>query len=165
MNTIHLMIGIQGSGKTTFSKRLSKSLNIEIVSTDLIRKEMSEILEEQVWSMVCQNCASKLAKGKDVIFDATNITPKVRTRLKENVKQIYPDFSIGCYFFDVNPSICVKRVEKRNTMMGELYLPTEVIYSYYHKTVPPTFDEGFIFIKIVNENGVIREIRKKGSSS
>ena len=77
MNTIHLMIGIQGSGKTTFSKRLSKSLNIEIVSTDLIRKEMSEILEEQVWSMVYQKCASELAKGKDVIFDATNITPKV----------------------------------------------------------------------------------------
>ena len=30
MNTIHLMVGIQGSGKTTFSKKLSEELGIKI---------------------------------------------------------------------------------------------------------------------------------------
>ena len=39
MNTIHLMVGIQGSGKTTFSKKLSEELGIKIISTDEVRKQ------------------------------------------------------------------------------------------------------------------------------
>ena len=36
MNTIHLMVGIQGSGKTTFSKKLSEKV--------LTRREKCDIL-------------------------------------------------------------------------------------------------------------------------
>ena len=34
MKTIHLMVGIQGSGKTTLAKKLSSALVAKIVSTD-----------------------------------------------------------------------------------------------------------------------------------
>ena len=51
MNTIHLMVGIQGSGKSTFSKKLSEQLNIIIASTDEVRKQNKGIDEQLVWPL------------------------------------------------------------------------------------------------------------------
>ena len=157
MNKIHLMVGIQGSGKSTFSKKLSEQLNIIISSTDEVRKQNKGIKEELVWPMAYQMCAEELKKGKDVIFDATSITPKVRKRLVDNIKQYFDQFEVGCYFFKVNPEICKQRVSIRNNISGELYLPLEVIDSYHEKIIKPTLDEGFVFIKTINEFGEIVE--------
>lgn len=160
MNTIHLMVGIQGSGKSTLSKKLSQELEIIISSTDEVRKQNVGIKEELVWPLAYEMCANELKKGKDVIFDATSITPKVRARLINNIKEYYDSFEVGCYFFQVNPEICKQRVSVRNTIEGELYLPVEVIDSYHERLVKPTLDEGFKFIKVVNENGdIIEEIK------
>lgn len=160
MNTIHLMVGIQGSGKSTLSKKLSQELEIIISSTDEVRKQNVGIKEELVWPLAYEMCANELKKGKDVIFDATSITPKVRARLINNIKEFYDSFEVGCYFFQVNPEICKQRVSVRNTIEGELYLPVEVIDSYHERLVKPTLDEGFKFIKVVNENGdIIEEIK------
>lgn len=157
MNTIHLMVGIQGSGKSTFSLKLSANLNIKIVSTDVVRQTVKDIKEEDVWPTVYKMCADELKAGYDVIFDATSITPKVRTRLIDNVKVLYENFNVGCYFFDVDPTICKKRVEQRNNNKNELYLPIEVIDSYFERLVKPTLEEGFIFIKTIDEFGNIKE--------
>ena len=110
MNTIHLMVGIQGSGKSTFSKKLSDGLSIIIVSTDEVRKQNPNILEVDVWPAAYKMCADELQKGKDVIFDATSITPKVRSRLIDNIKVFNEYFNVGCYFFEVDPAICKERV-------------------------------------------------------
>lgn len=157
MNTIHLMVGIQGSGKSTFSNKLSKLLNINIVSTDVVRQNNPGIKEELVWPIVYQMCFYELSKGKDVIFDATSITPKVRSRLIENVKQQGIEFNVGCYFFDVNPDICKMRVQERNKSKEELFLPIEVIDNYYSRLIKPTLDEDLIFIKTINELGLITD--------
>ena len=45
MKTIHLMVGIQGSGKTTLAKKLSSALVAKIVSTDEVRKTFPMIDE------------------------------------------------------------------------------------------------------------------------
>lgn len=155
MNTIHVMVGIQGSGKSTFSKKLSQTLNIKIVSTDVVRLENPGIKEEEVWPKVYQVCGTELEKGKDVIFDATSITPKVRARLVENVEIRFFPFRVGCYFFDVDPKLCEDRVVRRNTLENEVYLPPEIVYQYNQKLIPPTLDEGFSFIKVVNAFGEI----------
>ena len=160
MNTIHLMVGIQGSGKSTLSKKISQELNIIIASTDEVRKQNVGIKEELVWPLAYEMCANELKNGKDVIFDATSITPKVRARLINNIKEIFSNFEVGCYFFQVDPEICKNRVSIRNNIAGELYLPIEVIDSYYEKLVKPTLDEGFKFINIINEFGeIIEEIK------
>lgn len=160
MNTIHLMVGIQGSGKSTLSKKIAEELNIIISSTDEVRKQNKGIKEELVWPLAYEMCANQLKKGNDVIFDATSITPKVRARLINNIKEYYDKFEVGCYFFDVKPEICKERVSKRNNIDGELYLPIEVIDSYQERLIKPSLDEGFKFIKIINEFGeIIDEIK------
>ena len=50
MAVLHLMVGIQGSGKSTFSKSLSKKLNCKIISSDEVRK-MYPNLEEKIFTM------------------------------------------------------------------------------------------------------------------
>ena len=158
MNTIHLMVGIQGSGKSTFSKKISDELNIIIASTDEVRKQNKGVDEQQIWPLAYKMCVDELKKGKDVIFDATSITPKVRARLINNIKEMFSSFEVGCYFFDVDPKICKSRVAERNKVEGELYLPLEVIDSYNEKLIKPTLEEGFKFIKVINHLGIIIEI-------
>lgn len=77
---IYMMVGIQGSGKTTLSNELSKKMNIEIVSTDMVRKNNKGIKENLVWDVVYKRIAELVDEDKDVIYDATNITPKVRKK-------------------------------------------------------------------------------------
>ena len=70
------------------------------------------------------------------------------------------DFEVGCYYLDVPIQICKKRVEKRNKIADELYLPIEVIDSYNAKLIAPSVDEGYIFIKIYDENlNLIKELK------
>lgn len=160
MKTIHLMVGIQGSGKTTLAKKLSSALVAKIVSTDEVRKTFPMIDEKFIWPKVYEMCAKELINGRDVIFDATSITPKVRKRLFENVSLYTTDFEVGCYYLDVPIHICKKRVEKRNKIADELYLPIEVIDSYNAKLIAPSVDEGYIFIKIYDENlNLIKELK------
>ncbi len=155
MSTLHIMVGIQGSGKSTFSKKLSNELNIKVVSTDLIRAENSGIDETLVWPTVYKMCADELKSNKDVIFDATSITPKVRKRLIDNVKELNAEFEVGCYFFDVPLETCKKRVEIRNNQDTGIFIPLEVLDSYHERIIKPTLEEGFTFVKTVNSKGEI----------
>lgn len=165
MAKVHLMIGIQGSGKSTFANKLSNDNNIMIVSTDRVRQLNPTWPEENIWPEVYRLTAELIKKGKDVIFDATNITPKVRERFLNNVLTHFDDYSkenlpfeyIG-YFFDVDPKICFDRVSKRNSDPNELYLPPEVVFSYYERLVEPTYNEYFTLIYIVKNNTLIKKM-------
>ena len=150
---IHMLVGIQGSGKTTFANELKKELNCEIVSTDNVRKE--GVPETEVWKVVYQKCADALNNNQDVIYDATNITPKVRQRLFDEVIKLNATPVVGVYYFVTDVKTCYERVKVRNTIEGELYLPEEVVYSYHSKLIEPTFDEDFVFIKKVQDGKVI----------
>ena len=161
MNIVHLMVGVQGSGKSTFSKKLSEELNIIIASTDEVRKQNVGIKEELVWPLVYKMCADELKKGKDVIFDATSITPKVRNRLIDNIKFHFDSFEVGCYYFKVDLNVCKNRVALRNKIEGEIFIPLEVIDSYHERLIEPTIDEGFSFVNIVDEFGNIIEQKNK----
>lgn len=163
MAKVHLMIGIQGSGKSTFSKQLSQENNILIVSTDVVRKNNPNWPEENIWPEVYRLTAETLKSGHDVIFDATNITPKVRNRFIENVLKHFENSSIDSlpfefvgYFFDTDPNVCFERVKRRNEIEGELYLPPEVVYSYHERLVKPTYDEPFTLIYYVHDGKITK---------
>lgn len=164
MPKVHLMIGIQGSGKSTFSRKFSNEKDIKIVSTDIVRQLNPDWPEEKIWPEVYRLTSELIKKGEDVIFDATNITPKVRERFINNVllhfensdKNNLPFELIG-YYFNVDPVICKERVEKRNLNPNELYLPPEVVFSYSEKMVPPTYEEPFTLIYYIENNELIKK--------
>lgn len=151
MAVVHMMIGIQGSGKSSYSRFLEKTRGIKIVSTDLVRQLHPDWAEPLIWPEVYHLCAVELESGRDVIFDATNITPKVRKRFVDEVSKYYQTFDMKGYFFQIPTSTCVERVAKRNNDPGELKLPLEVISSYAEKIIAPTNEEGFIEIITITE--------------
>lgn len=152
---IHMLIGIQGSGKSTFANELNREKGYKIISTDQVRKDNPGIEEALVWPNVYNQAAEALKNNVEAIFDATNITPKARKRFFDNVRNLGVEPVVGAYFFDVDVEICHERVIKRNENKDELYLPPEVVYSYAENIIKPTLDEGFVFIKIVKNGKVI----------
>lgn len=174
MAKVHLMIGIQGSGKSTFAKTLSQDNNITIVSTDVVRLLHPDWPEQNIWPEVYSMTANLLQNNQDVIFDATNITPKVRQRFIDNVLTYFKNydkekcsklpFELIGYFFDTDPKLCFERVNNRNHMPNELFLPPEVVFSYHERLVIPTYDEPFTLIYVI-KNDKTNLIEKKGAKN
>lgn len=146
MAIVHMMVGIPGSGKSTYSKVLNEKFGYPVVSTDVVRTLHPDWEESLIWPEVYRLCAEYLSNGQDIIYDATNITPKVRNRFCDEVNKIFKDYERIAYFFDVPVEVCIKRVDERNKIPGNLFLPTEVIASYGERIVKPKYEEGFIKI-------------------
>lgn len=156
---IYIMIGVPGSGKSTYAKQLQKELNCEIVSTDALRNNHPDWEESMIWPEVYRLCALALQNNDDVIFDATSATPKVRKRFVDEVEKYGVEMQMAAFYFDTPWEECRQRVIKRNTMPGERYLPPEVVESYGHSIIKPTLDEGFTFIKIIQNGQIVQEIK------
>lgn len=108
MSTIYMLIGIPGSGKSTFAKYL----NGEIVSPDEVRKELYGDISIQgnpveVFSMVEDKIRFFLSIGDDVVYDATNTT-KYRKETVKEFREYGFDKVVGI-FVDTPFAICIKR--------------------------------------------------------
>lgn len=152
MAILHLMVGVQGSGKSTYSNKLNKEYGYKIISSDEVRKMHPDWEEIRVFPEVYRLCAIELKEGRDVIFDATNITPKVRSKNIGLIRDIYSDFEVHVYFIKASKETCKERVKRRNNIEGELYLPIEVIDSYFSNLVIPSVEEGFDKVIIINND-------------
>lgn len=155
---IHLLVGIPGSGKSTFANELKDILNCEIISTDTVRNEHPDWEEPAIWVEVYKRAADALKNNIDVIFDATNPTEKVRQRFIDKVSEHGVKVIMGAYFFDTPWEECRERVIKRNEMPNERFLPPEVVESYGRSVTKPQLKEGFEFIKTIQYGKIVEEI-------
>lgn len=155
MATLHMLIGIPGSGKSTYCNNVltKKYPNAIFIASDKVRDNNPNMSEDQIWPEIYRLCSLALNSNQDVIYDATNITPTVRSRFfskleERNVK----NYDKVAYYFITDPNKCVERVAKRNTMPNERFLPLDVIKGYGEKIIAPTIDEGFKEIIVIDNN-------------
>ena len=94
-------------------------------------------------------CIEEIKEGKNVILDATHITPKVRKRSFDALDEYGVLYEKVAVFIDTSIEECARRVEQRNKNPNELFLPVEVVYSYGKNIIPPTKEEGFDEIILV----------------
>lgn len=146
MATIHMLIGIPGSGKSTYCKNvlIKKYDKAVYISSDEVRNNNPSLKEEQIWPEIYRLCAQAINDNLDVIYDATNITPNVRERFKRKLSELnVKEYDMIAYYFLTNAKACYERVKIRNTLPNERYLPTEVVLSYSEKIIAPDIKEGF----------------------
>ncbi|NLB11506.1 ATP-binding protein [bacterium] len=148
--TVYMLVGIPGSGKTSYAQKLAKEKVCPIISTDAIRNLHPDWDETLIWPETYRICAEILSRGEDLIFDATNTTPNVRKRFKEKLEPYKLSYQIAAYFFPTPWEICYERIEKRNKMAGERYFPLDKVKSYADTIIAPSLDEGFIYIEEIS---------------
>lgn len=136
-----VMVGISGSGKSTFSNGLKTSMNATVVSTDDIRLELTGNAEDQtqngrVFGIARSRVNNLLAQGKNAVIDATSLNPKDRLdwiRIgKANGAEII------AYVVKVPIDVAKKRNVGRNRVV-----PDWVIDKQAAKFVMPQQSEGF----------------------
>lgn len=80
--TLYILCGPAGSGKSTYAE----GLNAVVVSSDDVRKEVYGDASNQtnpklIFSIVNDRVRKALAEGKDVVYDATSLTVKIRKNI------------------------------------------------------------------------------------
>ena len=162
MATIHVLVGIPGSGKSTYAKSLEKQKGYIIVSSDTVRNLHPDWEESLIFPEVYRLCSEYLKNGQDIIYDATNITPNVRARFVNKLKDLgVENYDKIAYFFTTDPKLCEERVAIRNTMPNERFLPVDVIAGYGEKIIKPTLEEGFKEIVVVDNDEHVENYNEK----
>ena len=135
--TMIIMIGLQGSGKSTFFQKY--------LSEDYIRVNLDTLKTRHQESLLLNEC---LREGKSFAVDNTNPTREDRARYiplaKENGYRI-----IG-YFMESKIKDCIARNSLRE---GKARVPDKAIAATSNKLEIPSFDEGFDELYFVKNDG------------
>ena len=138
--TLHIMIGLSASGKSTKAKELAIKHNSIIVSSDAIRGEFGDVIDQsnnnEVFKIFHQRIKDNLLKGISVIADATNISMKSRRQIFETVKNI--DCEIIGYVLTKRVDDCIT-----DNIYREYPVPHHVIQKQMMNYQIPFYEEGF----------------------
>ena len=135
-----IMVGISASGKSTKAKELEIEYNAIIISSDSIRGEFGEVIDQsnnnEVFKLFHQRIKDNLSNGINVIADATNITIKSRRAIFETVK------NIDCFIIGY---VMTKPVDKciEDNIYREYPVPHHVIQKQMMNYQIPFYEEGF----------------------
>lgn len=142
-----LLVGIPGSGKTTYAEKYAaEHTNTIHISSDRIRAELwgSEATQgdnNEVFSLMQSRAIEALNNGQSVVYDATNITRKDRSY----IIALCPKFvKIECHIIWTPIETCIERDIARKRTVGK-----EVIDRMLKRFQAPYYDEGIHEIKVV----------------
>lgn len=144
-----VMCGLPGSGKSWYAENMSRSLDIPVVSSDELRRELlGDVNDQSKNNTVFQEAFTRidnyLREGKeDVIFDATNINEKKRRALVGTFKPNCAE--INLVFMNTSIGECIYRDGRRSRRVGQ-----EVIGRMSRKFHFPTSFEGWSNIEIID---------------
>lgn len=142
-----VMVGISGSGKSTFSNGLKTSLNAELVETDAIRVELTGNAEDQtqnarVFGVARRRVDNILSQGKNAVIDATSVSVRDRKDWIDIAKN--NNAEVRAYFVDTPVDVAKQRNRKR-----ERKVPEDVIDRQASRLQPPTKAEGFDLVVVI----------------
>lgn len=151
----YMMIGIPGSGKTTYAKNLinhtDKKCNIIHISRDEIRFSLLEekdsyfSREKQVYKIFINKIRENLKAGNDVIIDATHITWGSRHKIFRNLTNIKNLEIIGIWMRTPFLECC----ERNNKRKGLSKVPEHTLKDMIEHFEEPELKEGFTRIQEV----------------
>jgi predicted kinase len=149
-NALILLVGISGSGKSTWGKKFSQDNNITYLSSDEYRakfgkNEDDQSVTPQVFAYLKRKVDELLSQGKSVMVDATNLTKRDRKDFLDSANKT-ETYKIAVVF-EVSRDELVARQEKRASVGGRR-VPDWVIDKMINKYQRPDETE---FDKVINK--------------
>jgi hypothetical protein len=126
--TLHLMVGLPGSGKTTLARELERKYSALRLTTDewhirLFGSDFYDGMDEadlakhnvrhaEVESIMWEVAARVLVLGGDVILDFGCWVRSQRDEFRSKARELGADFRI--HFADVSEDVLLERIKTRN---------------------------------------------------
>jgi putative nucleotidyltransferase with HDIG domain len=137
-----MMIGFPGAGKSTRAKELQR-IGYRVHSSDAIRAEKLSDKNDQtqnnyVFKLMQKRTLDDLRDGKDVIYDATNLSRKTRTHMLQMVTGLASKITA---LVVLRP---IKEITEYNIDRG---FPKDKLKAYIRSFNPPSKAEGFTDIE------------------
>jgi len=132
-----VLIGIPGSGKSTWIAQNNISNKYRVVSPDKIRKELTGDINDQtknaeVWKVAKQRVVNTLKNGKSAILDATMTNPEYR---QDFIKGL-PTSNIKAKIFQADPEDVKERIKKDiEAGKDRANVPDEIVDQMYNELV------------------------------
>lgn len=161
--TFIMLVGLPGSGKSTFARKIADTYNTNncsIYSSDEIRKELTgseecqdkdaevfQLLHSRIKKDLSDNCT----KDKVVIYDACNINYKRRRAFLNELKKF--DCRKACCMIWESYEKCLQNNIKRHENGGR-FVPEWVIKRMYKNFYIPQFYEGWDDIIITSMHDI-----------
>lgn len=165
---IMMLVGVPGSGKSTYAQELIKELKAEnhtvaYISRDKIRfnaLEPNDLYfdkEKAVFNEFIRQVNQAIEDGFEyVIIDATHVSPVSRAKVLKRVRA--PSYvALNIMVMDCSLETCIERNEKR---AGIYKVPVSAIENMYKNFVYPTPEE---FMQYDYESVRIIEIEEEGA--
>lgn len=144
---LYMLIGLPGSGKSTWCNRIAVFPRMLYLSTD-IYIETSAALQEKTYNEVFQdeikNAEKELQSDlkayteckASFVWDQTNLTKKSRAKKLKQIPSFYRKIAV---FFNTDYEKCLQVQKDRK----DKNVPENVMQSMYDNLEEPSLDEGF----------------------
>lgn len=137
-----MLVGLPGSGKSTFASQL-QVYGWTVHSSDEIRAEIlgdenDQSKQKDVFDELHRRVFSDLLSGKDVCYDATNLSYKRRAQFIRDLDRVVTNTYKVCIMAATPYSECLRRNARRKRVV-----PEEVIERMYRSFDPPMYAEGW----------------------
>lgn len=141
-----MMVGLPASGKSTYAQEIAKKSNAIVLSSDAIRWELfgdetDQDHNQKVFQELHKRTKEWLCAGRDVIYDATNISSKRRRAFLNELTKI--DCIKNCVIIATPYEQCLENNRSRARQV-----PEWAIERMYRKWQTPHWFEGWDNIDI-----------------
>jgi len=133
-----MMIGIPGSGKTTFAEELARAESYVLCSTDYLDPRLYK--KGRMFERIDQQARNVVAMGRNIILDQTNLTRMHREARIANVPVHYTLIAVDLNGIELDAAI--ERVNNRSRRVPELVI-RELFAGYQAPSISEGFDHIF----------------------
>lgn len=159
---LYLMIGVPGSGKSTYAKNILKYGDIYISRDEIRYSLLTEeddyfAKENEVIKTFIDNIDKSLVNEEycgDVYADATHLSPKSRAQVLNQLKN---KDKVSAIYLDIPLDLILERNAKRK---GRALVPENVVRRMYNSVILPTKVEGIEELIVIDENQKVKEVIK-----